>query len=150
MSDLYKALASAIYVSKQQLAGKGIKTDDQKIRASGLYEDWAEGKHEAGEIYNAEDQTWECYQSYDNATHPDIKPGEAAWYTFNRPLHGTSRETARPWVQPTHSMDIYRKGEWMVWTDGWLWECIAENGTNFSPEEYPGGWQKDDPMAAGT
>lgn len=144
MSDLYKALASAIYVSKQQLAGKAIETDDQRIRASGLYGDWTPGAHKAGEICNAGEQTWECYADYDNAVYPDIRPGSSAWFTFNRPLHGTSRETARPWVKPTHSMDIYRKGEWMVWTDEWLYECIAENGTNFSPEEYPGGWLRAD------
>lgn len=147
MSDFYKALASAIYVSRQTLANKAIETDDEKIRASGLYENWTAGKHTKGDIYNADDQTWECYQDYDNAVYPDIKPGEAAWFTFNRPLHGKTRETARPWVKPTHAEDIYRKSEWMIWTDGTYCECIAENGTNFSPEEYPAGWRKDDPMA---
>ena len=143
MSDFYKALSSAIYVSRQTLAGQAIETDDQKIRASGLYEDWAEGKHTKGDIYNADGQTWECYADYDNAVYPDIKPGGAAWFTFNRPLHGQTRETARPWVKPTHSMDIYKLGEWMVWADGTFCECIAENGTNFSPEEYPDGWRSE-------
>jgi hypothetical protein len=146
MSDFYKALSSAIYVSRQTLAGQAIETDDQKIRASGLYEDWAEGKHTKGEVYNADDQTWECYQDYDNAVYPDIRPGEAAWFTFNRPLHGKTRETARPWVKPMGAHDMYHAGEWMVWTDNTCCECIAENGTNFSPEEYPAGWRKDDPM----
>lgn len=141
MSDFYKALASAIYVSRQTLAGLAIETDDQRIRASGLYDDWTPGSHEVGEIYNADGQTWECYQDYDNAEHPDITPDSTAWYTFNRPLHGKSRETARPWVAPSHAEDIYRCGEWMIWTDGLFGECIAPNGTNFSPEEYPAGWR---------
>ena len=144
MSDFYKALASAIYVSRQTLANKAIETDDQKIRASGLYEDWVEGKHTKGDIYNADDQTWECYADYDNAVYPDIVPGNAAWFTFNRPLHGKTRETARPWVKPTHAEDIYRKSEWMIWTDGTYCECIAENGTNFSPEEAPTLWRKEE------
>lgn len=148
MSDMYKALASAIYVSRQTLANKAIETDDQKIRASGLYEDWTPGNHKAGEIYNAEIggvlQTWECYSDYDNAVYLDIVPGSSAWFTFNRPLHGKTRETARDWVAPTHSMDIYKFSEWMIWTDGLPYECIAENGTNFSPEEYPGGWRRDE------
>lgn len=141
MSDIYKALASAIYVSRQTLAGKTIETDDQKLRASGLYEDWTPGNHTKGEIYNAFGQTWECYQDYDNAVYPDITPGETAWYTFNRPLHGKTRETARPWVKPTHAEDIYRYGEWMIWTDGTYRKCIAENGTSYSPEEYPAAWE---------
>ena len=134
MSDFYKALSSAIYVSRQTLAGQAIETDDQKIRASGLYEDWAEGDHKKGDIYNADD-----YADYDNAVYPDIKPGESAWFTFNRPLHGKTRETARPWVKPMGAHDMYHAGEWMVWTDGWLYLCKQD--TNFSPEEYGDAWE---------
>lgn len=150
MSDFYKALASAIYLSRQQLANKAIETDDEKIRVSGLYDDWAAGDHKAGEIYNAavngKLQTWECYQDYDNAEYPDVVPGSSAWFTFNRPLHGKTRETARPFVHPTHAEDIYRYGEWMIWTDGMYYECVADPGTDFSPEEYPAGWRKEEPI----
>ena len=142
MSDLYKALASAIYVSRQTLANKAIETDDQKIRASGLYEDWAAGNHTVGEVYNAEGQTWECFQNYDNAVYPDIKPGEAAWFTFNRPLHGKTKETARPWVQPMGAHDMYHAGEWMIYTDGMTYLCKQD--TNFSPEEYGDAWRRDE------
>ena len=41
--NLYDALASAVYVSRQSLIGENIDTDDKRIRASGLYEDWTEG-----------------------------------------------------------------------------------------------------------
>ena len=135
------ALSSSIYLSKLQLKGETVDDDDKRIRASGLYDDWAAGAHTVGQIYNAEGQTWECYQAYDNATYPDIAPGNAAWFTFNRPLHGRSAETARPWVAPTHSMDIYQNGEYMIWTDGTTKRCVAANGTNFSPDEYPAGWE---------
>ena len=135
------ALSSSIYLSKLQLKGETVDDDDKRIRASGLYDDWSAGAHTVGQIYNADGQTWECYQAYDNATHPDIVPGAAAWFTFNRPLHGRSAETARPWVSPTHSMDIYQNGEYMIWADGTIKRCIAANGTNFSPDEYPAGWE---------
>lgn len=140
------ALASAIYVARLTATGQTITDDDQRIRASGVFPDWAAGAHTVGEIYNAPDlsdqtQTWECYQAYDNAVYPDIIPGNAAWFTFNRPLHGKSKETARPWVAPTHSMDIYKSGEYMIWTDGTVYCCIAANGTNYSPSDYPGGWE---------
>ena len=140
-SKFYDALASAVYLAKTLLPG--LTDDDQRIRASGLYQEWVAGKHTKGEIYNTEVQTWECYQAYDNAVYPDIIPGSPSWYTFNRPLHGKTRETARPWVKPTHAEDIYHKGEWMIWTDGLRYQCIAENGTNFSPEEYPVAWEVD-------
>ena len=138
-SKFYDALASAVYLAKTLLPG--LTDDDQRIRASGLYSEWAEGNHTKGETYNVMGQTWECYQDYDNGEHPDIVPGSSAWYTFNRPLHGKSRETARDWVRPSHAEDIYRYGEWMIFTDGLYYECVAANGTNFSPEEYPGGWE---------
>lgn len=135
------ALASAIYVARLTAAGKTISDDDQRIRASGLYEDWVAGNHEEGEIYNADGQTWECFQAYDNAVYPDIIPGNSAWFTFNRPLHGTTPETARPWVAPMGAHDLYRYGEYMIWSDAAVYRCIAANGTNFSPADYPGGWE---------
>jgi hypothetical protein len=137
-----KAIRAAIEAGSNAVE----RSDEAVLQVYGLYPKWKPGKHTKGDIYNALGQTWECYQDYDNAVYPDIRPGEAAWFTFNRPLHGKTRETARPWVAPTHSMDIYKLGEWMVWTDGTLCECIAENGTNFSPEEYPAGWRTDEPM----
>lgn len=133
------ALSGAIYLSRLALAGETVNTDDKRLRASGLYPDWEQGKHAAGDTYNAGGQTWECFQAYDNAVYPDIKPGEAAWYTFNRPLHGTSPETARPFVPVQGSHDMYRAGEYMT-LDGVLWRCKSD--TNFSPEDYPGAWEK--------
>lgn len=133
------ALASAIYLSRLQLAGGAVDTDDKRLRASGLYPDWAPGAHTAGDIYNAAGQTWECFAAYDNAVYPDIRPGEAAWYTFNRPLHGKSPETARPFVAVQGAHDIYRAGEYMIWTDGSVQRCRRD--TNFSPEENPADWE---------
>lgn len=135
------ALASSIYLSRLALKGETVDTDDKRIRASALYEDWTAGTHAVGEIYNADGQTWECYQAYDNAAYPDIAPGCSAWYTFNRPLHGATPETARPWVAPTHSMDIYKNGECMIWTDGSIYRCTAVSGTNFSPADYAAAWE---------
>lgn len=148
MKSTFDALASAIYVSRQTLAGVSITEDDQKIRASGLYPPWAAGAHKTGEVFNtfagvhAEgeewEQTWEAFQDYDNAVYPDIAPGNAAWYTFNRPLHGKTPETARPFVPVQGSHDIYKVGEYMIWTDGKIYPCI-EN-TSYSPADYAAAW----------
>ena len=51
------ALASAIYFSRLQLAGEIVDTDDKRLRASGLYPEWAPGAHPKGEVFNAERQT---------------------------------------------------------------------------------------------
>ena len=139
MPDLYKALESAIYFSQMLANGKSVETDDQRIRASGLYPDWAAGSYAVGDIRNAKGQTWECFQAHDNATYPDINPDNPAWYTFWRPLHGKSPETARPFIPVQGSHDMYRAGEYMVYTDGLTYHCLQD--TNFSPEDYAQAWE---------
>ena len=139
MADLYKALASAIYFSQMLANGKSMETDDQRLRASGLYDDWTEGTYTVGDIRNAKGQTWECFQAHDTATYPDINPDNAAWYTFWRPLHGKSPDTARPFVPVQGAHDMYRSGEYMVYTDGQIYRCLSD--TNFSPEEYGAAWE---------
>lgn len=139
MPDLYKALESAIYYSQMLANGKSVETDDQRLRASGLFTDWAAGSYQVGDIRNAKDQTWECFQAHDNATYPDINPDNAAWYTFWRPLHGKSPETARPFTPVQGAHDMYRAGEYMIYTDGLTYKCLSD--TNFSPEEYAAAWE---------
>lgn len=136
--QMLDGLSSAIYLSRLSLMGEAVDTDDKRLRASGLYPDWAPGDHQQGEYYNAMGQTWECFQAYNNAEYPDIRPGETAWYTFNRPLHGTTSETARPFVPVQGSHDMYHAGEYITW-DGGIRRCIQD--TNFSPEEYPAAWE---------
>lgn len=135
-------LESAIYVSRLAVAGEKVDTDEKRIRASGLYFDWEPGNHAVGEVYNAAGQTWECFQAYDNEVYPDIRPGQPAWYTFNRPLHGTSAETARPFVPVQGAHDMYHAGEYITW-HGSIYRCKED--TNFSPEDYPQAWERQDP-----
>lgn len=130
---------SAAVVSRMMLAQMPDLTDDDKLHVSGLYDTWAAGSHAEGEICNAEDQTWECFQAHDNATYPDIKPGSAAWYTFWRPLHGKTPETARPFVPVQGAHDMYRAGECMVWTDGRIKRATQD--TAYSPADYPPAWE---------
>lgn len=114
---------------------------DSKIRVSGLYEDWSAGNYSVGDIRNANGQTWECIQAHDNAVYPDIVPDNAAWYTFWRPLHGKSPETARPWVAPQGAHDMYQTGEYMI-CNSKLYKCLE--GTNFNPDEYAAAWEVQD------
>lgn len=139
MNDkLASALASAIYVSRLTLRGEAIDTDEKRIKASGLYEDWVSGSHVVGEVYNAAGQTWECFQAYDNAVYPDIKPDNAAWFTFNRPLHGKSPETARPFVPVMGAHDMYKSGEYMIFADV-VYKCKQD--TAYSPADYADAWE---------
>lgn len=88
---------------------------------------------------NEWEQTWECYQAYDNASYPGLIPGDPSWYTFNRPLHGKTKETARPFVPVQGAHDMYRTGEYMIFTDGKVYLCKQD--TNFSPTDYAQAWE---------
>lgn len=132
--DLTVSTANAV---RLLMAGKQPTTADEIIMCSALYDEWAPGKHVAGDIFSVDGDVWECYQNYDNAVYPDIVPGGSAWFTFNRPYHGTSRETARNFVHPTGAHDVYKAGEWAV-QDGKFTK--ANQDTAYSLAEYPQAW----------
>ena len=130
---------SAAEVGRLVLAQMAGLDDDARIRVSGLYEPWAAGQFEAGDIRNSGGQTWACFQAHDCAVYPDIKPGGAAWHTFWRPLHGKSPETARPFVPVQGAHDMYKIGEYAVFEDA-LYRCAQD--TAYSPADYPQAWEK--------
>lgn len=130
---------SAAAVGRMVLAQMADLDDDGRIRVSGLYEPWTAGKYKVGDIRNAGGQTWECFQAHDNATYPDIKPDSAAWFTFWRPLHGKTPETARPFVPVQGAHDMYRAGEYAIY-EGALHKCVQD--TAYSPADYAPAWKK--------
>lgn len=134
---VYDLLESTANMTRMLMKGEKPKTADEIIMCSALYDEWMPGKHVVGDIFSVDGDIWECFQNYDNAVYPDIVPGNAAWFTFNRPYHGTSRETARNFVHPTGAHDIYKKGEWAV-QGGKFTECLSD--TSYSLEEYPSAW----------
>lgn len=113
--------------------------NNEKIEKSYLCQVWVAGDHQIGETYTVDGIIWECFQAYDNSVYPDIIPENPAWFTFNRPLHGTTPETAQPWIKPQGAHDMYHIGEYMVYINGLLYKCIFD--TNYSPEEYSQAWK---------
>lgn len=128
----------------EQMYVTSAATDTEKILSINLCPDWAPGDHKAGEVYKTDKlgirQIWECFQAYNNAEFPGLIPTDPSWYTFNRPFHGTTPETAMDYVAPTGAHDVYRAGEYMRYTDGFIYKCLSD--TNFSPEEQPDAWEK--------
>ena len=135
----YDLLTSTANMTKLLMKGEKPKTADEIIMCSALYDEWEPGKHVAGDIFSVDGDIWECFQNYDNAVYPDIAPGGSAWFTFNRPYHGTSRETARNFVHPTGAHDIYKKGEWAVQGGKFT---KANQDTAYSLAEYPQAWDE--------
>lgn len=79
----------------------------------------------------------ECIIAYDGSVHPD-------WTIDNRtlwkPWHSRKKEYALPWEQPTGAHDMYKTGEYMIWTDEKIYRCKQD--TNFSPVEYAQAWEE--------
>ena len=136
------AASAAAYV-RAMMKTSPLTDDESKLIVSGVCEDWAPGNYAVGDIRNHMGQTWECHQAHDNTVYPDIMPDNPqTWATFWRPLHGKTKETARPWVKPwAGTTDMYHAGEFMVYTDGKIYKCIAD--TVYSPEEYAQSWEVD-------
>lgn len=134
--DLTVSTANAV---RLLMAGKQPTTADEIIMCSALYPEWEAGVHKTDEIFLLDGDPWKVLAAYDNATHPDIAPGETAWATFNIPYHGTTRQTARAWVKPNNATDIYKVGEWCVFGGKYY---VSKRGTDFSPTEYPADWEE--------
>ena len=117
-----------------------VTEDEDRLGIRVLYDQWEKGKHEVGEVYTAQGQVWECFNAYDNSVYPDIAPGNSAWFTFNRSLHGKSKETAMPFVPVQGAHDMYRAGEYMIYTDGQIYRCKQD--TAYSPEDYAAAWER--------
>ena len=103
---------------------------------------WAPGKFkaetadEAADVRMYEGIPYKCVQAHDSTANPQWTPDTqpALWMQY----HGTSKATARPWVMPTGAHDVYRAGEWMIWTDGLAYPCLED--TVYSPKDYPQAW----------
>ena len=74
----------------------------------------------------------ECMTAYDGSVQPDWTIDTA---TLWKPWHSRKKEYALPWVAPTGAHDMYKAGEYMIWTDGVIKKALRD--TNFSPEKYP-------------
>ena len=67
---------------------------------------------------------------YDGSVQPDWTIDTS---TLWKPWHSRKKEYALPWD------DMYKSGEYMIWTDGYTYLCKED--TNFSPEDYPQAWE---------
>lgn len=98
---------------------------------------WSPGVYSVGDVRLYEGNPYKCSLAHDSTENENWNPisSPALWIQY----HGTTIETARPWVQPQGSHDIYKAGEYMIWTDGTIKKCLFD--TNYSPDEYPSYWE---------
>lgn len=109
------------------------------IQCMALFPVYEQNKqHEVGEVATHPETgyPYECMTAYDGTVQQD-------WTIDNRtlwkPWHSRKKEYALPWEAPTGAHDMYKAGEYMIWTDNKVYLCKQD--TNFSPEEYPQAWE---------
>lgn len=115
-----------------------INSDTKEINeCTELLRKWKPGSYAVGDVRVYEGIPYKCIQAHNSTGNKTWNPSVASlWIQY----HGTSVETARPWIAPTGAHDIYLAGEYMIWTDGSTYKCLSN--TNFSPADYALAWEK--------
>lgn len=115
-----------------------ISSDTKEINEyAEILRKWTPGNYVVGDVRVYDGIPYKCIQAHDSTGNETWNPSVASlWMQY----HGTSIETARPWVAPTGAHDMYLAGEYMIWTDGSTYKCLSN--TNFSPADYPSAWER--------
>ena len=97
---------------------------------------WHEGTYNVGDVRMYEGNPYKCVQAHDSTGNPAWNPEVASlWMQY----HGTTKETARPFIHPTGAHDMYLNGEYAIFADGSIKR--ANQDTAYSPDEYPQAWE---------
>lgn len=115
-----------------------ISSDTKEINEyAELLRKWIPGNYVVGDVRVYDGIPYKCIQAHDSTGNETWNPSVASlWMQY----HGTSIESARPWVAPTGAHDMYLAGEYMIWTDGLTYRCLSN--TNFSPADYAAAWEQ--------
>lgn len=135
IADVLEALVryaqNSITTSTQNAEDKTVA-----ISCAALFRQWEPGSYKAGDIRTDGKTPYECMIDHDSVVNADWTIDvRSIW----KPYHSRKKEWALPWIHPTGAHDIYKAGEYMIWTDGTVKKCVQD--TNFSPEEYPQAWE---------
>lgn len=127
--EIRKALDG--FVTKIAENPKEVNENPAALRA------WTPGVFVSGDVRAYEGIPYKCVQAHDSTAVPDWTPptSPALWMQY----HGTSKETARPWIAPTGAHDMYLTDEYMIYTDGITYRCKAD--TPYSPVDYAAAWE---------
>lgn len=127
-------------LAKAILSEKLAETEDKTlaIACMALFDPWTPGAYGAGDIRTDPETGYprECILAHDSTVNTDWTITTA---TLWKPYHSRKREYALPWEAPTGSHDMYKAGEYMIFTDHNVYLCKSD--TNFSPEEHPDAWE---------
>lgn len=118
-----------------------VKENEDKtlgIACMTLLDTWIKDNYSVGDVRTDPNTgyPYECIQAHDSTVNTDW---DIAVRTLWKPWHSRSLEYALPWEAPTGAHDIYKTGEFMIFTDGKVYKALQD--TNFSPTEYAQAWE---------
>lgn len=135
MADVLEAL---VRYAQNGLTESAQTTEDKTLAIScaALFKPWKPGKYEAGAIRTDGITPCECMIAHDSTVNTDW---DISVRTLWKPYHSRQAKWALPFIHPTGAHDMYKAGEYMVYTDGNTY--LAKEDTSYSPEEYPQAWE---------
>lgn len=136
-----EALESVIRYARQKLLAEIAESDDKTegIACRGLIPVYEQNwRYEVGDVrtHPVTGYPRECMTAYDGSVQQDWTIDTP---TLWKPWHSRKKEYALPWEQPTGAHDMYKAGEYMIWTDGFTY--LSNQDTNHNPEEYAQAWE---------
>ena len=121
----------------EKLAGSEDKT--LAIACMAFFETWEPGVYAIGDIRTDPETGYpkECMVAHDSRVNTDwTVKAPSVW----KPYHSRKKEFALPWEVPAGAHDLYKAGEYMIWTDGNVYHCKSDTG--FSPAGYADTWER--------
>lgn len=135
-TEMEGMLALAKATLNEQIATMEDKT--LGIQCMALFDTWTKDNYKVGDVRTDPDTgyPYECITQHDSISNPD-------WTIKNRtlwaPWHSKTAESALPYEAPTGAHDMYKNGEYMIFTDKKIYKCIQD--TNYSPTDYAQAWE---------
>lgn len=135
IADVLEAL---VRYAQDSLTASTQEAEDKTLAIScaALFRPWEPGTYKAGDIRTDGKTPYECMTDHDSTENPDWTiEVRSIW----KPYHSRRKAWALPFIHPTGAHDLYKAGEYMVYTDGKIY--MANQDTSYSPEEYPQAWE---------
>ena len=108
------------------------------IAVSNYFKPWTNGVFEVGDIRTSPTTgyPYECILAHDSTVNTDWTIDVR---TLWKPYHSRKKEFALPWERSTGSHDMFKVGEYMIFTNEKVYLCKID--TVYSPTEYPQAWE---------
>lgn len=145
MTEAQRTQAIAWRKALDSFVGKIVDSPAEINENPAAIRTWEPGPFSAGDesegtppdVRMYDGDPYKCNQDHDSTDNPGWNPKDnpALWSQY----HGTSKETARPFIHPTGAHDIYKEGEYAIFDDGIIKRATMD--TSFSPDEYTQAWE---------